>query len=74
MGTYLFGWKAIQEYLKLSRTKILKLGYPIRVREGEAPRVCADAETLDEHTVRLFRRAEPYTPKRTQGEGGGKGA
>lgn len=74
MGKYLFGWKAIQEHLKLSKAKILKLGYPIRVRDGEAPRVCADTEMLDEHTARLFRRAESYTPKRTQGEGGGKGA
>lgn len=70
----LHGWKAIQEHLKLSKAKIRRLGYPVRVRDGESPRVCADTEMLDEHTARLFRRAEPYTPKRTQGEGGGKGA
>ena len=69
----LYGWKAIQEHLKLSKAKIRKLGYPIRVREAESPRVCADTEMLDEHAELLFRRAVPYTPKRTQGEGG-KGA
>ena len=74
MGTYLFGWKAIQEHLKLSKAKIRRLGYPVRVRHGESPRVCADTEMLDEHTERLFRRAEPYTPKRTQRGDRGKGA
>lgn len=69
----LYGWKAIQKYLKLSKATIKKRGYPVMARERESPRVCADTEMLDEHAELLFRRAVPYTPKRTQGEGG-KGA
>ena len=74
MRTYIYGWKAIQAYLGISKATIKKRGYPVRARDGESPRVCADTEMLDEHTELLFRRAVPYTPKRTQGEGGGKGA
>lgn len=69
----LYGWKAIQKYLKLSKATIKKRGYPVMVRDRASPRVCADTEMLDEHAERLFRQAVPYTPKRTRGESG-KGA
>lgn len=68
MGNILYGWKAIQAYLGMGKAKILKLGYPLGSREGESPRVCADAELLDEHTARLFQQATPYTPKRCEKE------
>lgn len=68
MGNILYGWKAIQEHLKLSKAKILKLGYPVRSREWESPRVCADTDLLDEHTALLVQRATPYTPKRCEKE------
>lgn len=54
METYLFGWKAIQEHLRLSKPTIIKRGYPVR-KLGD--RVCADKEALDKHFRALFRAA-----------------
>ena len=68
MGHVLFGWKAIQAHLHMSKAKIRKQGYPVMVREWDSPRVCADTEMLDEHTARRFREAVPYTPKRNSRE------
>lgn len=54
MENYLFGWKAIQKHLRLSKPTILKRGYPVR-KLGD--RVCADREALDSHFQTLFRAA-----------------
>lgn len=56
MGKYIFGWKAIQAYLNLSRQTIIKMGYPVR-KLGES--VCADSDELDAHFQNLFREAKP---------------
>lgn len=61
MEKYIFGWKAIQAYLKLSRQTIIKMGYPVR-KLGET--VCADSAELDAHFQILFREAKPVA--RTQ--------
>ena len=72
MGETLYGWKAIQAYLGISKATIRKRGYPVMAREWDSPRVCADTEMLDEHTARRFREAIPYTPKRISKEGVGQ--
>ena len=72
MGETLYGWKAIQAYLGLSKATIRKRGYPVMAREWDSPRVCADTDMLDEHAARLFREAVPYTPKRIAKEGVGQ--
>ena len=64
MEKYIFGWKAIQDHLKLSRQTIIKMGYPVR-KLGET--VCADSAELDAHFQTLFREAKPVARTRQTG-------
>ena len=61
MDKYIFGWKAIQDYLKLSRQTIIKLGYPVRILGNT---VCAETASLDAHFQTLFRNARQVPPKK----------
>ncbi len=50
-------WPEIKKYLRLSRYKIILLGYPVYTLPKTAT-VYADTDALDQHTKRLLEQAK----------------